>query len=334
MARDEQRRVLHADGDSYNADTLNLLRLSSGELRIIQPDDLLETLPGYDPDTLFVGLGTTVDRSVLDLAPGLSCVVTPTTSHNHLGVADMAEKGVRIMSLQGRPDLLRDITATAEHTWALILYLTRRLCEAGALLDGGSWSRSGLMGMELRGRMLGIVGLGRIGSAVADVALAFGMEVQYSDIVDKAEAAQLGLRRVPLPDLFSTSDVVSIHAPLGAAPAGMISRSLLDRMRQDTVFVNAAQGELVDEEALADAVAAGRISAAVDVLRGDSRWTKVPAGHRLLDLARQTDRLVVTPHIGGYSDRSVRLVRHRLVEDYIEWTRREENGFAGVPAGF
>lgn len=318
-------RVLHADAGSYDPETLELLRRAADKLRIVDPDDLVDALRGYEPETLFVGLGSSVDGRVLELAPALACVVTPTTSHNHLALPELAARGVRVLSLQGRMDLLHDVTATAELTWALALCLTRRLREANARSAEGSWSRAGLMGVELRGRTLGVIGLGRVGAAVARVGAAFGMTVRYADVVDKPAAAEIPASRSELSDLFATSDIVTIHASLGPDATAIISRRHIQRMRQDAILINTAQGELMDEAALADAVAAERICAAVDVLQGDSRWTTVPAGHRLLALAARTNRLLVTPHIGGYSDRSVALVRHRLVTEYIDWAQHRED---------
>lgn len=316
--------VLHVDAEAYDRETLARLRRSVGALRLARPGQLAEELDRHLVHTLFVGLGTAVDCTVLGRAPRLACVVTPTTSVNHLDMAALDAAGVTVLSLQGRPELLADITATAEHTWALVLSLRRRLGPATEVVARGGWERSGLLGAELRGGTFGILGLGRIGAAVGRVAAAFGMDVLYTDVRDQPAAADIPAFRVELPDLFSRSDVVSVHLTLSDATRGIVNASLLDQMRPGATLVNAAQGELVDEPALAAAVRAGRISAALDVLAGDSRWTATPPDHPLLELARTSDEMLLTPHIGGFSDRSVALVRGRLTDVYLGWLAEQE----------
>lgn len=316
------RLVLHADPEGYDNATMASLHGFADELRVVEPADLIDALRDFPADDLFVGLGTNVDESVLRAVPGLRSVVTPTTSHNHLAERLLQQQSVTILSLRGRQDVLADITATAEHTWALILGQTRRLRQATRATSEGSWSRSEeLLGYELRGPTLGVVGLGRVGLAVARVGAAFGMCVLYHDVVARPAAQEFGARRTPLSELMASSDVVCVHAALTPDSPRLVSRAMIGAMRPDALLVNTSQGELVDEEALADAVVEGRIYAAVDVLDGDSRWTSTPPGNRVLALPEVTNRVLVTPHIGGHSDRSVGLVRRRLTEQYIAWAK-------------
>jgi len=192
------------------------------------------------------------------------------------------------------PGVLDD--ATADLTLGLILAATRRLAEGDRLVRSGrewSWGMGFMLGSGLQGKRLGIVGLGGIGRKVAERARAFGMEIAYharhpaSPEVEEA----LGAERLPLEQLLATSDVVSLHTPLTEATRHLIGTAELEAMKETAVLVNAARGPVVDEQALAAALAEGQIAAAgLDVYEREPRVE--PA---LLEL----DNVVLAPHLGS-----------------------------------
>jgi D-3-phosphoglycerate dehydrogenase len=182
--------------------------------------------------------------------------------------------------------------AAAEHTMALILALARRVAAADASVRGGEWRRADVMGTELGGKVLGIVGLGRVGLAVADRARAFAMNLLGSDPLVGAEAAATyGVRLVDVDELLTESDVVTLHVPLVAGTRGLLDAARLGHMKRGALLVNVARGGVVDENALADALINGRLGgAAIDVFEheplGDSPLLKAP-------------NTVLTPHLGA-----------------------------------
>ena len=183
--------------------------------------------------------------------------------------------------------------AAAEHTMALMLALLRRIPSADASVRRGEWERGRFTGAELRHRTLGIIGLGKIGKALARRAAAFEMRVLAHDpYLTSEQAAEAGARLVGLPELLLRSDVITVHTPLTAQTRGMIGRAQLEAMKPGAVVLNVARGGIIDEEALAEALATGRLAgAAVDVFASEP----MPADHAL----RTAPNTVLTPHLGA-----------------------------------
>ena len=207
-------------------------------------------------------LTDTIDAAVLEAAgPTLKIVANVAVGYNNIDVPACRARGV---AATNTPDVLTN--ACADFTWALILAVTRRLGEGERVVRAGTWSGWALdymLGMELRGKQLGIVGMGRIGRAVADKAPAFGMQVAYT----ARRAADLeGAVHMPLDRLLATSDVVSLHCPMNEDTRHLINETALLRMKRSAYLINTARGPVVDEGALARALRDGRLAgAALDV---------------------------------------------------------------------
>lgn len=232
-----------------------------------------------------------VDQAFLDAAPNLRVVANVAVGYNNIDVAACHARGVVVTNT---PGVLTD--ATADLAMALILMVTRRLGEGERLIRSGAawkWSMFMMLGSGLRGRRLGIIGMGAIGEALASRARSFGMDVVYHNRrpIDAAVEARLGARRVELHDLLETSDVVSVNCPYSELTHHLIDATALDRMRGDAFLVNTARGPIVDEAALVDALASGAIAgAALDVFEHE------PDVHPgLLEL----DNVVLIPHLGS-----------------------------------
>jgi D-3-phosphoglycerate dehydrogenase len=237
-----------------------------------------------------------LDAAVFASAPRLRIVSVAGTGDAHVDRAAAAAHGIEVRTLAEDRELLETLDPTAEHTWALLLACARRITEASThVLDGG-WERERFPGILLSGRRLGIVGLGRLGRKVARYGLAFGMDVIAFDPVDDGRRPD-GVTMVDLDTLFATSHVISVHVPLGETTLGFIGRRLLGTMRPDAILINTSRGAVLDEDALAEALEAGRIAgAALDVLTHEPPH----ASDRLVALARRDPRLLVTPHLGGF----------------------------------
>jgi glyoxylate reductase len=231
-------------------------------------------------------LTDTIDAAVLDAAgPSLKVIANVAVGYNNIDVAACRARGVVVTNT---PDVLTN--ACADFTWALILAVTRRLGEGERVVRAGTWPGWGLdymLGTELRGKQLGLVGLGRIARAVADKAPAFGMRVAYT-----SRSAELdGATAMPLDRLLATSDVVSLHVPLTPATTHLIDRKALAKMRRTAYLINTARGPVVDEEALAWALRERLIAgAALDV------YEKEPVVHPdLLAL----ENVLLIPHLAS-----------------------------------
>jgi len=241
-----------------------------------------------DVRALVVRGDTRVTEEVLRGAPSLRIVVRLGAGLDHVDLAAARERGVQVASTPGAATV-----SVAEHTFALLLALERHLARADAAVRRGEWPRGEPpVGRELYGRALGLVGFGRVGREVAWRARAFGMDVRWSDaLLDLAPAGYEWTRRATLEDLLPQADVLSLHVPLTRATRGLIGARALARLGPGAVLVNCACGGVVDERALCDALASGRLrGAALDVFATE------PPGESPL-LARPN--VVLTPHLGG-----------------------------------
>ena len=226
----------------------------------ISRDELLQRAAGKD--ALVCLLTDTIDAAVLDAAgPQLKVVSNVAVGYNNIDVAACRARGIQVTNT---PDVLTN--ACADFTWGLILMITRRLGEGERVVRAGQWKGWALdymLGMELRGKQLGLVGVGRIGQAVAEKAPAFGMSVAYTArrAADLANATQM-----PLDRLLATSDIVSLHCPMTPETKHLIDQKALTRMKRTAYLVNTSRGPVVDEAALAWALKERVIAgAALDV---------------------------------------------------------------------
>ena len=234
-----------------------------------------------------------IDGEVMDAAgEGLKVVANMAVGYDNIDVKAAEERGVVVTNTPGVLD-----ETTADVAFMLMLAAARRLGEGERLLRAGRWEWWGpkqLRGLDVWGRKLGIVGMGRIGQAVARRARGFGMEVLYHNRSrDEDAEREIGARYLGLEDLLRESDFVSIHTPLTEETRHLIGAEELERMKPEAVLVNTSRGPVVDEGALADALESGRIFAAgLDVYEEEPR-----VDPKLLGL----ENVVLAPHIGSAS---------------------------------
>ncbi len=246
-----------------------------------------------DADGLYCLLTDAIDAEVLDAAPRLSVVSNMAVGYDNVDVAECTRRRIPVGNT---PGVLTE--ATADLTWALMLGAARRIVEAADYVRAGHWTTWGpllLLGSDVDGATLGILGLGRIGRAVARRARGFDMRILYHNPKRSAEAErEFGAVYVDWDTLLRESDFLTIHTPLTPETRRMIDAGALSRMKPNAVLVNTARGPIVDPQALVDALKTGRIfAAALDVTDPEP----LPAGHPLLSLPN----CLVVPHIGSAS---------------------------------
>ena len=252
-----------------------------------------------DVDGLIVRLGHRVDEELLSAAHRLRFVATATTGLNHIDLEAATRHGVTVLSLKGETAFLDTVTATAEHTWGLLLALVRNLPGALAHVIEGQWDRNRFMGRQLNDLTLGIIGYGRLGRMVAGYGRAFRMRVIATDPhpINWDE----GVTFLPLSELLTEADIVSLHVAHDATTQGLLDRETISGIKPGAYLINTARGELLDEAALLAALESGRLAgAALDVLSNEVvTENTLPEEHPLLTYARTHNNLLITPHIGG-----------------------------------
>jgi len=244
-----------------------------------------------DKEGLLCLLTDRIDAALMDAAPGLRVISQCAVGYDNIDVATATARGIPVGNT---PGVLTD--ATADFAFALLMAAARRIGEALDFVQTGQWQTWGLtllLGQEVYGATLGIVGLGRIGRAVAQRAQGFHMKVLYHDPARQPEAeAELGVECRPLDDLLRESDFVSLHTSLTDETQGLIGARAFALMKPTAILINTSRGPVVDTEALYRALSEGQIAyAALDVTDPEP----LPADHKLLTLPN----LVVTPHIAS-----------------------------------
>ena len=252
----------------------------------LSPEELARIIPPYD--ALIVRSGTRVTREVLAAAENLKVIARAGVGVDNIDIDAATEYGVMVVNAP-----TGNIVAAAEHTIALLMALARRLPQAYVAMREGRWDRKAYMGVEVREKTLGLIGLGRVASEVARRARGLEMHVIAHDPYVSTEYAQkLGVALVPLEELLSRADVVSLHLPLTAETRHFMNAARFARMKPGSYLINTSRGGVVDEEALLRALDEGRLAgAALDVFSVEP----LPEDHPL----RRHPKVILTPHIGG-----------------------------------
>lgn len=296
-------RLLIAECSRFSPRAISILSESfEVELADLDREGLLQRVAGFN--FLWVRLRNLIDAEVMDAAPALRTVITNTTGLNHIDLDHAKRRGIDIVSLRGETKFLHRIRATAEHTIALTLALLRRIPDAHVHACDGQWDRNLFRGSEIYEKTVGIVGYGRLGRIAARYFCAFDASVIIHSLDLTPGTVVDSLPVVGLPQLLADADIVSLHVNYEPENEGLFGKAEFDQMKPDAVFVNTARGELVDENALADALESGKLAgAAIDVVRGEQTHDFAPS--RLVQLARNLGNVVLTPHIGGNTHESL-----------------------------
>lgn len=271
-----------------------------------EPAALRDALAGTE--ALIVRNQTQIEAGLLDRSPELRVVGRLGSGLDNVDMRELVRRGIRLVSAPGA-----NAVATAEFTLLLALALARRLPGAERAAAAGSWTRTELVGHDLAGAAIGVVGLGQVGSLVARRARAMGMEVLAAHPrrrEDDPELREAGVRLMPLDAMLRAADVVSLHVPLDRSTHHILGRRELALMKPGALLINTARGGLVDERALAEALAEGWIAgAALDV-----RELEPPP---LPDRLAAAPNVLLTPHVAGLSAESQRTACARVAEGVL-----------------
>lgn len=289
---------------------LDLLRRVGGWHVDARPARPLEQLKAdvADADALIVRSATTVTRELIEAAPRLRVIARAGTGVDNVDVAAATARGILVMNAPGANSV-----SVAELTVALMLALSRGIATADASMKQGLWDKKRLTGAELRGKTLGIVGLGRIGQEVAARLRPFGMEIVAHDpFLSEEVATQLGIPLLPFEEVCRRADYITLHLPATPETRHLLNAATLAHCRPTVRIINTARGELIDEGALADAIESGRVAgAALDVFEKEP-----PADWRLAGLRQ----VLATPHIAASTAEAQELVGTETaaaVRDYL-----------------
>jgi len=277
-------RILVAE--TIAEDAIEILK-TAGQVDIkkgLTPEELKGILGEYD--ALVVRSQTKVTADLLSRPGKLRIIGRPGVGVDNIDVEAASKHGIVVVNSP-----LGNTVSTAEHSIALMMSLTRQIPRAHGELKGGKWNRS-LKGIELRGKVLGVVGLGKIGSQVAEMARGLKMNViAYDPFIAQEWADRIGVTMMELDDLLKQADFVTLHLPLTPNTEKMIDAGKLALMKSSAMLINCARGKLVDEQALFDALEAGALAgAAIDV------YSSEPATDNVLI---KSERVVVTPHLAA-----------------------------------
>jgi D-3-phosphoglycerate dehydrogenase len=292
---------------------IELLRAQPGwNVIVSNPKEYLNHLP--EADALVVRSAVKVTKEVLEKAPRLRAIGRAGVGVDNVDLNAATAAGVLVMNTPGG-----NAASVAEHTIALMLAMARSIPQASASTRAGKWEKKKFLGNEIRGKTLGVLGLGSIGREVVGRARAFEMRILASDpYVSPQVAEDLDVELVDLARLCAESDYISLHLALTPETRNLISREIIARMKPGVRIVNCARGEMIDQQALAEAIQSGQVAgAALDVFQSEPP----PADLPLLAL----ENVLATPHIAGATEEAQEIVGVRIAEQITEYLK---NGVA------
>jgi D-3-phosphoglycerate dehydrogenase / 2-oxoglutarate reductase len=311
-------KILNVEPKNYSSQAKVILE-KIGQVHEIDAsrEKLIEIVGNYN--VLIVRLTHHIDKEIIDAGSNLQVIVSATTGLDHIDVAYAESKHIKVLSLKGEYAFLKTVKATAEHTWALLLSLFRKIPWAMDSVFNGKWDRDKFRGNELQGKRLGILGLGRLGEMVSKYGLAFGMKVSAWDPVREGWVTNVQ-HCESLEELLKASDVLSIHLPLEKETYHLIGEKEFRLLADKPVLINTSRGNIVDSDALINALLNGRLSgAALDVIPGEF-GVSCEQRQRLLNYAKKNTNLIITPHIAGATVESMAKTEIFMAEKLYNWT--------------
>jgi D-3-phosphoglycerate dehydrogenase len=285
------------EGTDYNPQAIDLYS-QMGVLHIFDIYNPIDWNIIHQSEVLIIRLKLKIDEIFLNKCNKLKYIITPTTGLDHIDLTAANKKHITVLSLKGETAFLNQIPSTAEHTWALIMALQRKLIPATEHTKTGKWNRDLFKGFNLKGKTIGIIGLGRVGKQVATYAKCFGMKVIYFDPFEKSKP-KYGLKYNNVNDIFCDADVITIHVPLQEQTKELVGATQIQLMKKSATIINTSRGEIWNENAIAGALRNKAIAGvATDVLSDEFNVADIK-DNILMQLQRDGYPIIITPHIAG-----------------------------------
>lgn len=247
-------------------------------------------------EVIIVRLSKKIDKKILSCFENLKYIISATTGLDHIDLKETSNRGIKVFSLKNETNFLKTIPSTAEHTWALLLSLARKIPEASNDVRLGNWKRDNFRGVQLKNKSLGIIGLGRVGNQVASFAKIFQMKVNYFDPYVTTKKRYNKFTNVE--ELLAQSDFISVHIHLNEKNFNFINKSRLSHVKKGTYFINTSRGNVWNENEVVELYKKGIIAGiATDVITDEmGKEIKSP----ILNLHKKLKKnIIVTPHIAG-----------------------------------
>ena len=312
--------------------------LRSYELRFFEEElDASNVEKVKDCEIISVFVNSKIDKKIIDSLPNLKLVATRSTGFDHIDLEECKKKKILVANV---PTYGTD--SVAEYTFALLLSLVKRLPESIERTKKGLFSCEGLTGFELKGKTIGIIGAGRIGRRVAEIAKCFGMNVLAYDIHRKEEEAKrIGYKYVELDELLKTSDIISLHANLTKENYHMLSEKEFSLMKDGVIIINTARGALIDSEALLKAIKSGKVLyAGLDVLEEEGeikeelsvlykskndveKLRQLLLNNLLIREQNKSYRVIITPHNAFNTKEALERIRKTTVENIVSFIKNK-----------
>lgn len=288
------------DGDRYTYNSIQTL----SKYCIVKKYENLSSLkkPSTECDIIWLRLRNLVCANEFAKSPKCKYVVTSTTGLTHIDLEFCRRQSIKVISLAGHSRFLKNIYATAEHTLAITLALVRNICSSYQKALLGEWSRTNLLGEEIAGKNVGIVGYGRLGQMVADRFQAFGAKIYYFDKVEKRKNKH-HIQCKDMNELCSKSDIITIHINGTVDNYDFLRMDHFNKMSRNPYLINTSRGEVINERDLLIALNSNVLrGAALDVVEDETKYCK---NNDICKYANEHSNLLLTTHIGGYTKESL-----------------------------
>ncbi|MFH1894725.1 MAG: NAD(P)-dependent oxidoreductase [Patescibacteria group bacterium] len=298
-------KILNTIGKKYSKEARKILkRIGRIDYLELNQEELKNKISQYD--ILIVGLGLNINKEIIKNGKNLKIIAATTTGLDHIDINFAKTKNIKILSLKGQKEFLKNVTSTAELAFGLIIILLRNIFSAFESVKKYHWQREKFRGFSLRGETLGIVGLGRLGKIMAKYANTFGMKViAYDPSLKNYIFDKFGCKKVNFHNLLAKSDIITIHVPLDKKTKNMFDRKAFDKMKTTALLINTSRGKIVNEKDLLKSLRKNKIAGyGTDVLADELNFTEKFDIHPLVEYAKNNNNLIILPHIGGMTHQS------------------------------
>jgi D-3-phosphoglycerate dehydrogenase len=319
----QKLKILCPEPENYSERGLKLLSLlGSLDARKLSQKDFELLAPDYD--ILAVRLQLCVTADTINSSKRLKVILSPTTGTDHIDVESAQNANIKIFSLKGEHEFLESVNSSAEHTFALLMSLIRCIPSSFDSVKRYNWVQSPFRGHELHGKVLGILGYGRIGRKVAQYGHAFGMKVVVFDPYVNSQDDYVVEVKEP-EELYKMSKILTVHVPLNQATNSLVGKRQIEMLPRGAFVVNTSRGAIIDNSALLRALEADHIAgAAIDVLTCEPSFNEIDL--KLIEYAQTHDNLIITPHIAGATWESIERTDVFVIEKLKEWLISEQSG--------